>query len=83
LGLEDIRDEFGNVVQEAPLVNWANVKQRALDQAINEINAHSDIELNVVFTGRGNFRKVNSLGFHIKAKKDFQVQGEEPKNVSG
>jgi Initiator Replication protein len=79
LGLEDICDEFGNVVQEAPLENWANVKQRALDQAINEINANSDIELNVVFTGRGNFRKVNSLGFHIKAKKDFQVQGEEPK----
>lgn len=83
LGLEDIRDELGNVVQEAPLGNWPNVKQRALDIALHEINAHSDIELNVVFTGRGNFRKVNSLGFHIKAKKDFQVQGDETKNVSG
>ena len=73
LGLEDIRDESGNLVQEAPLGNWANVKQRALDQALNEINAHSDIELKVVFTGRGNYRKVNSLGFRIKAKKNIPV----------
>jgi hypothetical protein len=73
LGLEDIRDESGNLVQEAPLGNWANVKQRALDQALNEINAHSDIELKVVFTGRGNYRKVNSLGFRIKARKNIPV----------
>ena len=73
LGLEDIRDESGNLVQEAPLENWANVKQRALDHALNEINEHSDIELKVVFTGRGNYRKVNSLGFRITAKKEFPV----------
>jgi Initiator Replication protein len=71
LGLEDIRDESGNLVQEAPLENWANVKQRALDQALHEINARSDIELKIVFTGRGNYRKVNSLGFRITAKKNF------------
>jgi hypothetical protein len=28
----------GRVVQEAPLELWANVKQRALDQALGEIN---------------------------------------------
>jgi Initiator Replication protein len=73
LGLEDIRDESGTVVQEAPLENWANVKQRALDQALHEINERSDIELKVEFTGRGNYRKVNSLGFRITAKKNFPV----------
>jgi hypothetical protein len=69
LGLEDIRDEFGKLVQEAPLEAWANVKQRALDHALREINKHSDIELEVEFTGRGSYRKVNSLGFRITAKK--------------
>jgi hypothetical protein len=33
LGLEDIKDNSGRVVQEAPLELWANLKQRALDQA--------------------------------------------------
>ena len=69
LGLEDIRDESGKLVQEAPLEAWANVKQRALDHALQEINKHSDIELEVEFTGRGSYRKVNSLGFRITAKK--------------
>jgi hypothetical protein len=71
LGLEDIRDESGKLVQEAPLEAWANVKQRALDHALREINLHSDIELEVEFTGRGSYRKVNSLGFRITAKKNF------------
>jgi hypothetical protein len=73
LGLEDIRDGSGKLVQEAPLETWANVKQRALDHALREINERSDIELQVEFTGRGNFRKVNSLGFRITAKKNFPV----------
>jgi replication initiator protein len=71
LGLEDILDESGKLVQEAPLEAWANVKQRALDHALREINKQSDIELEVEFTGRGSYRKVNSLGFRITAKKNF------------
>ena len=69
-GLEDIRDASGKLVQQAPLEAWANLKQRALDHALKEINKHSDIELEVEFTGRGNYRKVQSLGFRIRAKKD-------------
>ncbi len=76
LGLEDIRDESGNLVQEAPLESWANVKQRALDHALSEINERSDIEMKVEFTGRGNYRKVNSLGFRITAKKNFTGEGK-------
>jgi plasmid replication initiation protein len=38
LGLEDVKDNSGKVVQGAPLELWANVKQRALDHALKEIN---------------------------------------------
>jgi plasmid replication initiation protein len=69
LGLEEIKDNSGRVVQEAPLELWANVKQRALDQALGEINKHSDIQLELEFTGRGPYRKVQSLGFRITARK--------------
>jgi hypothetical protein len=69
LGLEDIRDSSGKLVQEAPLEAWANLKQRALDHALKEINKHSDILLEVEFMGRGSYRKVQSLGFRITAKK--------------
>jgi len=68
LGLKDIRDNSGKIVQEAPLEAWANLKQRALDHALREINEHSDIELELEFTGRGSYRKVQSLGFRITAK---------------
>ena len=69
LGLEDIKDSSGRVVQERQLQLWANVKQRALDHALKEINKESDIQLELEFTGRGPFRKVLSLGFRIRAGK--------------
>jgi hypothetical protein len=34
-----------------------------------EINKHSDIELELEFTGRGSYRKVQSLGFRVVEKK--------------
>jgi hypothetical protein len=68
LGLEDIRDSSGKLVQEAPLEGWPAVKQRALDHALGEINEHSDISLQVEFTGRGSYRKVQSVSFRIKAR---------------
>jgi plasmid replication initiation protein len=67
--LEDISDSSGKVVQEAPLEAWANLKQRALDHALAEINKHSDLELELEFTGRGSYRKVQSLGFRVAEKK--------------
>jgi hypothetical protein len=57
------------VVQEATLELWANVKQRALDQALGEINKHSDIQLELEFTGRGAYRKILSLGFRNHSEK--------------
>ena len=70
LGLEDIKDSSGRVVQETPLKIWANVKQRALDVALWEINKQSDIQLELEFIGRGAFRKVLSLGFRITPRKN-------------
>jgi hypothetical protein len=67
LGLEDIKDNDGNVVHRAPLEAWANLKQRALDPAIHEINGATDIRLELKITGRGSYRKVTSLGFRITA----------------
>src|SRR5580704_14746873 len=67
LGLEDVKDNSGRVVLDAPLELWANVKQRALDPALKEINKQSDIQLEIEFVGRGAFRKVLSLGFRITA----------------
>lgn len=69
LGLEDIKDNSGRVIQQAPLEIWANLKQRALDVALKEINKESDIRLELEFTGRGPYRKVQSLGFRITARK--------------
>jgi plasmid replication initiation protein len=40
-----------------------------LDQALKEINKHSDINLELESTGRGAYRKVLSLGFRITARK--------------
>jgi hypothetical protein len=75
LGLEDVKDKSGRVVQDAPLELWANVKQRALDHALKEINKQSDIQLELEFVGRGAFRKVLSLGFRITARKNARGKG--------
>jgi len=69
LGLEDVKDNSGRVVQDARLEIWASVKQRALDVALKEINKESDIQLELEFVGRGAFRKVLSLGFRVTARK--------------
>jgi hypothetical protein len=75
LALEDVKDNSGRVVQDAPLELWANVKQRALDPALKEINKQSDIQLEIEFVGRGTFRKVLSLSFRITAGKNARGKG--------
>ena len=69
LGVEEIKDNSGRNVQEALLPIWANLKQRALGPALQEINKESDIQLELEFIGRGTFRKVESLAFRITARK--------------
>ena len=45
LGLESVKDADGNIIQEAPLADWANLRQRALDIAIREINKKTDLNI--------------------------------------
>ena len=35
LGLDSVKDADGNVIREAPLSVWANLRQRALDVALS------------------------------------------------
>jgi hypothetical protein len=76
LGLEDIKNNSGRVIQDAPLELWANLKQRALDVALKEINKQSDIQLELEFVGRGTHRKVQSLGFRVTARKPRPNRGQ-------
>jgi plasmid replication initiation protein len=45
LGLDSTKDADGNVIREARLGVWANFRQRALNIAIAEINAKSDLNI--------------------------------------
>ena len=45
LGLESVQDAEGKIIQEAPLPDWANFRQRALDIAIAEIIKKTDISI--------------------------------------
>ena len=43
LGLDPVKDTDGNVIREARLGAWANFRQRALNIAMAEINAKTDL----------------------------------------
>jgi plasmid replication initiation protein len=47
LGLESVEDAAGNVIQEAPLPVWANLRQRALDLAIREISKKTNLKIEI------------------------------------
>ena len=68
LGLESIRDADGNMIQEAPLPVWANLRQRALDTAIAEINKKTDLMISLEELGRSRHRRITTLTFTIKAQ---------------
>jgi len=40
-----MRQPAGNIIQEAPLAVWANLRQRALDTAIAEINKKTNLNI--------------------------------------
>jgi Initiator Replication protein len=68
LGLESIRDAAGNMIQEAPLPVWANLRQRALDTAIAEINKKTDLRISLEELGRSRHRRITTLTFDIKVQ---------------
>jgi Initiator Replication protein len=67
LGLESVKDSEGNVIREAPLSVWANLRQRALDTAIAEINKKTDLHVEIESLEKlGN--RVNAMKFSIKTQ---------------
>jgi len=68
LGLESVKDAAGNVIREAPLPVWANLRQRALDTAIREINKKTDLNIALQSLERSGHRRVTTLTFAIKAQ---------------
>jgi plasmid replication initiation protein len=66
LGLESVKDADGNIIREAPLSVWANLRQRALDVALREINAKTDLNITVESLERSGHWRVTALIFAIK-----------------
>jgi Initiator Replication protein len=62
-GLESIRDATGNIIREAPLPVWANLRQRGLDTAIREINAKTDLHIQLESLERSRHRRITALVF--------------------
>ena len=67
-GLESIKDAQGNIIKEAPLPIWANFQQRALDVAIREVNAKTDLKIKLASIDRLKQRRVVALNFTIKTQ---------------
>ena len=69
LGVDEVTDAQGNVISEKCLVHWPNLKQRAIDCALHEINDKTDLSIRLVAVGQAKYRRVLSLAFEIKEKK--------------
>jgi plasmid replication initiation protein len=67
-GLESIKDAEGNIIKEAPLPIWANFRQRALDVAVKEINAKTNLKIKLASIERSKQRRVVALNFTIKTQ---------------
>ena len=68
LGLESVKDADGNIIRQAPLPVWANLRQRALDTAIREINGKTDLHIQLESLERLRHGRVATLTFAIKAQ---------------
>jgi plasmid replication initiation protein len=68
LGLDPVKDAGGNVIREARLAPWANFRQRALDTAVREINAKTDLHIQLESLERSAHGRVAALTFAIEAQ---------------
>jgi len=68
LGLESVKDAAGNIIQEAALAVWANLRRRALDTAIAEINKKTDLRIALESLERSKHRRVTALIFDVRTK---------------
>jgi plasmid replication initiation protein len=78
LGVDEVKDAHGNVISEKCLVHWPNLKQRAIDRALHEINQKTDLAIRLVAVGQAKYRRVLSLAFEIREKKR-KSRGNGPK----
>ena len=68
LGLDSLKDAAGNVIREARLTAWANFRQRALNVAIAEINAKTDLNIALESLERSLHGRVTTLTFAVKTQ---------------
>jgi Initiator Replication protein len=68
LGLDPVKDTDGNVIREARLGAWANFRQRALNIAMAEINAKTDLNIALESLEQAEHQRVAALIFTIKAR---------------
>ena len=68
LGLDSVKDADGSVIREAPLPAWANFRQRAVNLAIAEINAKTDLNIALKSLEKAEHSRVTALTFSIKAR---------------
>jgi hypothetical protein len=61
LGLESVKDATGKIIQEAPLQIWANLRQRALDTAIAQINKKTDLNIAIESLERSRFGSFRTM----------------------
>ena len=54
LGVDEVKDAQGNMISEKCLVHWPNLKQRAIDRALHEINEKTDLAFVSLQSGRLN-----------------------------
>jgi hypothetical protein len=73
LGVNETRNDKGVIVGRAKLKQWPNLKQRALERAVKEINRKSDLEMKIVAYGREKYRKVTAVAFQIVEKSAEKV----------
>ena len=66
LGLDSVKDAHGNVIQKEPLSVWANLRQRALDVAIAEIDRKTDLRGKIESLERAKRRRVTWVNFAIE-----------------
>ncbi|MBV9672876.1 MAG: replication initiation protein [Verrucomicrobia bacterium] len=65
LGLDEVTDKEGNIIQLAQLRPWANLRQRALDVALKEINNRTDLRIQIESMSQVEHRRITSVNFKI------------------
>jgi plasmid replication initiation protein len=68
LGLDSVKGADTSVIREAPLAAWANFRQRALNIAIAQINAKTDLNIALKSLEKAEHSRVTALIFAIKAR---------------